>query len=77
MRVKKFNEKFNPYNSTEEELEANIRDIIESELETQQVRYSDDIEISSDSIDTAAKKVMEYLKSRGLSFALDVEKFNI
>ena len=77
MKIKKFNEKFNPYNSPEEELEFNIRDIIQNEVETRHVKYSDDIEVSYDSIEKAAKKIIDYLKSRGLANALEIEKFNI
>jgi len=77
MKIKKFNEKFNPYNSLEEELESHIRDIISYELELRQVKYSDDYEISSDSMDIAAKKIIEYLKSRGLDLALDADKYNL
>lgn len=78
MKISKFNEVHNPaYSSPEEELESHIRDIISNELELRQVKYSDDYEISSDSVDVAAKKVMDYLKSRGLTVALESEKFNI
>jgi len=77
MKIKRFNEEFYPYSSPEEEVESHIRDIIGDEVETRQVIYSDDIEVSSDSMDVAAKKIMDYLKSRGLANALNIEKFNI
>lgn len=77
MKILRFNEEFYPYASIEEELESNIRDIIGNEVETRQAKYSDDIEISSDSIDVAAKKIIDYLKSKGLADALILKKFNV
>jgi len=44
MKIKRFTESA----SLEEELEFNIREIIQSEVYTQNVIYSDDIEVSSD-----------------------------
>lgn len=50
MKVSRFNEALSTaYSSLEEELESHIRDIIGNEVETRQVIYSDDIEVSSDS----------------------------
>ena len=77
MKIQKYNEKFNPYNSFEEEVESHIRDIISNELELRQVKYSDDYEISSDSMNIAAKKIMDYLKAYGLTYALDSGKYNL
>ena len=78
MKIKRFNDNFNPYNSFEEEVESHIRDIISIEIEMSPVPYTDgDYEISSDSMDIAAKKIMDYLKANGLTNALDSSKYNL
>lgn len=78
MKIKKFNEKINPYNSFEEEVESHIRDIISNEIEMSPVPYTDgDYEISYDSMDKASKKIMDYLKANGLTYALDSSKYNL
>jgi len=58
-------------------LQEKIMEILDYELETQQVRYTDDIEISTESKSKAALKIIEYLKQRGLLLALDAEKYNL
>lgn len=45
----------------------------------EQVPYShvDDMQISSDSVEKAAKKVIDYLETQGLLTALIANKFNV
>ena len=57
--VKKFNE--NKLFSIEEELELKILEIIEYEVETERVNYTDDYEITGISREKAAKEIVKYL----------------
>ena len=75
MKINKFNEE--NINPLEQELELRIYTIMSYEIEMRQVKYSDDYEISDESMEIAAKKIVEYLKSRGLMYALDAEKYNL
>ena len=64
MKIQKFNEKLlGPpvYNDVQSELESNITDLIHSNVEMQSVKYSDDMEISYKSIETASKEIFKYI----------------
>ena len=75
MKIKKFNEE--DINPLEQEVESVICDIIGYEVEIRRVKYSDDYEISSESVESAAVKIVEYLKSKGLMYFLDAKKYNL
>jgi hypothetical protein len=69
MKIKKFNESgFIP--SNDEEMKYFIYDILTNELQTRQVRYTDDIEIDPDTEEVAAKNIIIELKKLGVDFDL-------
>lgn len=78
MKIKKFNESaYIP--SNEDELVSYISSIIRWRVEMQQIRYTDDYEISPDSIVIATKEIVKELKRIGVDFDLifSAKKYNI
>lgn len=77
MKINKFNED-NEFYIQISNLESRISDIIQNEVCTRDVPYGDgDVEVSSDSVELAAKEVVKYLKENGLLTALLANKYNI
>ena len=56
-----------------------IHDIISNEIYTQDVKFSDDVEISPKSIENATKSVLKYLKKVGVDFDVifNSNKYNL
>ena len=80
MKIQKFNEEFYPYKNYEEELESHIKDIIDSEVETENIPYdsSNGVQISDTSREKAAKEIIKYLKTqKDLQVFLDSDKYNL
>jgi len=72
MKLKRFNE-----NEDKLDLEYKIENIISTYVDTEKVPYTDDYEISSKSIKMASKQIIKYLKTQGLLFALDANRYNL
>ena len=74
MKIKKIYEE----SSYEEELQLRISDLIRSEIIIESVPYSDgDQQISYESIERAAKAIIEELKEDGLVEFLKYKKYNL
>ena len=75
MKVKKI---YEDTQSQEDAIKSEIYKIIDTSVDMEHVKYTEnDYEISIKSKILATDKIIEYLKQRGLLFALDIEKYNV
>jgi len=76
MKIKKYTE--NLSTDSEQELTSLISDLIHNEVEMRQVRYSDDYEISYESIERASREIVKFLiREYNFKMNLDAKKYNI
>jgi len=76
MKIERFNED-HEFDVKLNELNNKLYSIIFNELELESVQYTDDVQISYDSVRNACDKIISYFGGEFLLSALDTKKFNL